>query len=146
MANLHLRPKEESSQFQAGPFLEQFVGPRLPPFLVAAEMTEVWTFLASCLPTPLNFCQKRENAKQHRADFQVVFSFHILILLFPTIYFHDRKIRDEVGCQIRLCQKRKALSHISPEAFVHPPASSPRIDILEFCLSTPAPLQKNQKD
>ena len=65
LANLHLHPKEESSQFQAGPFLEQFVGPRLPPFLVAAEMTEVWTFLASCLPTPLNFCQKREKMQSN---------------------------------------------------------------------------------
>ena len=64
-------------------------------------------------------------------------------LAFPQHKFPWEKDQRWSGLQNTIVPKRKALSHISPRAFVHPPAS-PRIDILEFCLSTFAPLQKNQ--
>ena len=50
---------DEDGQSQAGPFLGQFVRPRLRAVSVAAEMTEVSTFLASCLVPPTLLSAKK---------------------------------------------------------------------------------------
>ena len=61
---------DEDGQSQAGPFLGQFVRPRLRAVSVAAEMTEVSTFLASCLPllsakNKKTSCQKKQKLCPH---------------------------------------------------------------------------------